>query len=107
MATPDADPFSGAIFVFRNRLRTALKLLVYDGQDFWPDGTMSTCTLQAHELQLLPMAGDPRPRPALRRPGTRRASPRSAVGHCAAQAGGSAPIAPNLQQEVVSEPCGP
>ena len=31
----DADPFSGAIFVFRNRLRTALKLLVYDGQGFW------------------------------------------------------------------------
>jgi transposase len=69
----DADPFSGAIFVFRNRLRTALKLLVYDGQGFWlcqkrlssgrfafwPDGSTPTRTLQSHELQLLLMAGDP------------------------------------------------
>jgi transposase len=30
-----ADPFSGAIFVFCNRRRTALRLLVYDGQGFW------------------------------------------------------------------------
>ncbi len=29
------DPFSGALFVFRNRRRTAVKLLVYDGQGFW------------------------------------------------------------------------
>ena len=27
-----SDPFSGAVFVFGNRSRTALKLLVYDGQ---------------------------------------------------------------------------
>ena len=26
------DPFSGTVFVFRNRAGTALKLLVYDGQ---------------------------------------------------------------------------
>ena len=25
-----ADPFSGAVFVFRNRRRTSIKLLVYD-----------------------------------------------------------------------------
>jgi len=30
-----ADPFSGALFVFRNRPATAVKLLVYDGQGFW------------------------------------------------------------------------
>lgn len=30
-----ADPFSGAIFVFCNRRRTAVRLLVYDGQGFW------------------------------------------------------------------------
>ncbi len=30
-----SDPFSGILFVFRNRRRTALKLLVYDGQGFW------------------------------------------------------------------------
>jgi transposase len=29
------DPFSGAVFVFRNRRGTALKLLMYDGQGFW------------------------------------------------------------------------
>src|SRR3990172_5223009 len=29
------DPFAGAVFVFRNRRRTAIKLLVYDGQGFW------------------------------------------------------------------------
>jgi len=26
----DADPFSGTVYVFRNRRRTAVKLLVYD-----------------------------------------------------------------------------
>lgn len=31
----DQDPFSGTLFVFRNRSGTALKLLVYDGQGFW------------------------------------------------------------------------
>jgi transposase len=30
-----SDPFSGAIFVFRNRRGTAVKLLVYDSQGFW------------------------------------------------------------------------
>ena len=28
------DPFSGALFVFRNRRRTSVKLLCYDGQGF-------------------------------------------------------------------------
>jgi transposase len=31
----EQDPFSGVVFVFRNRSGTALKLLVYDGQGFW------------------------------------------------------------------------
>jgi transposase len=31
----DEDPFSGTLFVFRNRSSTSLKLLVYDGQGFW------------------------------------------------------------------------
>lgn len=30
-----SDPFSGTVFVFRNRRGTAVKLLVYDGQGFW------------------------------------------------------------------------
>jgi len=29
------DPFSGALFVFRNRGRTAIKAVAYDGQGFW------------------------------------------------------------------------
>ena len=31
----ESDPFSGTLFVFRNRKATALKLLVYDSQGFW------------------------------------------------------------------------
>jgi transposase len=27
----DADPFSGCVFIFRTRRRTAIKLLAYDG----------------------------------------------------------------------------
>ena len=30
----EVDPFSGAVFVFRNRRRTAIKVLVYDGKGF-------------------------------------------------------------------------
>lgn len=30
-----ADPFTGAVFVFRNRRSTSVKLLAYDGQGFW------------------------------------------------------------------------
>lgn len=68
-----ADPFTGAVFVFRNRRRTAIKLLVYDGQGFWlchkrlskgtfrwwPSSVEGAAALQAHELQVLICAGDP------------------------------------------------
>jgi transposase len=68
-----ADPFSGGVFVFGNRARTGIKILVYDGQGFWlchkrlssgrfvcwPDGAQPGRTLQACELQVLLMAGDP------------------------------------------------
>jgi transposase len=30
-----ADPLSGAVFVFRNRKATAIKVLAYDSQGFW------------------------------------------------------------------------
>ena len=30
-----ADPFSGWLFVFRNRRATCLRIIVYDGQGFW------------------------------------------------------------------------
>lgn len=69
-----SDPFSGAAFIFRNRRRTALKVLVYDGQGFWlchkrlsssrfcwwPSGLKeAVTTLHAHELQVLLCGGDP------------------------------------------------
>ena len=31
----EEDPFSGTLFVFRNRRGTALKMLCYDGRGFW------------------------------------------------------------------------
>ena len=33
--TLEHDPFSGAVFAFRNRRGTALKVLIWDGQGFW------------------------------------------------------------------------
>jgi transposase len=66
------DPFSGVLFVFKNRRATAVKLLVYDGQGFWlchkrlSEGkfrywpTSSDSRLKAHELAVLLQAGDPR-----------------------------------------------
>jgi transposase len=80
-----ADPFGGTLFVFANRARTAIKVLVYDGQGFWMchkrlstgkfawwpaependpthDPTHERAhgrTLQACELQVLLMAGNP------------------------------------------------
>jgi transposase len=62
-----SDPFSGTLFVFRNKRATAIKVLVYDGQGFWlcqkrlskgrflwwpkdSDGALKN--LLAHELQL-------------------------------------------------------
>ncbi|MCL2649341.1 MAG: IS66 family insertion sequence element accessory protein TnpB [Phycisphaerales bacterium] len=70
-----ADPFSGWVFVFRNRTATAVKLLVYDGQGFWlchkrlssarfcwwPTAEDSaTKSLAAHEIQVLLSAGNPK-----------------------------------------------
>ena len=67
------DPFSGTLFVFRNRKGTAIKLLVYDGQGFWllykrlsrgrlrwwPGNGSRTRRLAVHELQLLIWNGNP------------------------------------------------
>jgi transposase len=66
------DPFSGAVYIFRNRRRTAVKVLVYDGQGFWlalkrlsaskfrywPDGPGRERTLEAPAAQVLLSAGD-------------------------------------------------
>jgi transposase len=70
---PDADPFSGCIFIFRTRRGTAIKLLTYDGQGFWvatkrlskgrfpwwPTGQDGARVLRAHQAQLLLAAGNP------------------------------------------------
>jgi transposase len=48
------DPFSGALFVFRNRSGTALKLLVYDGQGFW----LCLCRFSQGRLRWWPRAQD-------------------------------------------------
>jgi transposase len=67
------DPFAGAIFVFRNRRGTALKLLCYDGQGFWlcqkrfsqgrlnwwPTSAQAAARLSARELQILLWNGNP------------------------------------------------
>jgi len=69
-----ADPFTGTVFVFRNRRHTAIKVLVYDGQGFWlchkrlscgrfrwwpTNGEKRATALEAHELQVLICGGDP------------------------------------------------
>ena len=70
------DPFGGALFVFRNRRGTAIKVLVYDGQGFWlchkrlstgrfgwwpsaPDKETNARALAAHQLSVLFSAGNP------------------------------------------------
>jgi transposase len=73
-STLQQDPFFGAVFVFRNRKATALKLLMYDGQGFWlchkrlsrgrfvwwPSAAAgSVQRLAAHQLAVLLAAGDP------------------------------------------------
>lgn len=66
----EADPFSGTVFVFRNRRGTAIKLLVYDGQGFWLCHKRFSAAklrywpkqpqMEAHELVVLLRGGDPR-----------------------------------------------
>lgn len=66
-----SDPFSGYVFVFRNKRKTAIKVLMYDGQGFWlcqkrlSKGRFRWWpikhheALAVHELQLLLWNGDP------------------------------------------------
>jgi transposase len=67
------DPLCGAVFVFRNRSGTMVRILVYDGQGLWlmtkrlsqgrfrfwcePEGTPSV-SAAAHELVALLAGGD-------------------------------------------------
>jgi transposase len=49
------DPFSGTLFVFRNKDATALKLLVYDGVGFW----LCVRRFSAGKLSWWPVADTP------------------------------------------------
>jgi transposase len=68
------DPFSGFVFVFRNRRSTSIKSLCYDGQGFWlcqkrmskghfrwwpANPSALTKGLEAHQLPVLLSGGDP------------------------------------------------
>jgi len=68
-----SDPMSGALFVFTNRTRKMIRILVYDGQGFWLmtkrlsvgrfpywlEGSLMTC-LTAEQLYVLLRGGNPR-----------------------------------------------
>ena len=71
------DPQSGCLFIFRSRSRTTITCICYDGQGYWiakkrlsvrrfkwwPEGGAS-CSLEAHQAQMLMAAGDPTARAA-------------------------------------------
>jgi transposase len=66
------DPMTGTVFLFRNRVGTAVKILVYDGKGFWlchrrfsrgrlhwwP--TDPSALLSTHQVSVLLAQGDPR-----------------------------------------------
>ncbi len=67
------DPMSGALFIFTNRSRVAIKILVYDGQGFWlctkrfsqgklawwPQSSTDTYSMTAQQLYTLLYQGNP------------------------------------------------
>jgi len=68
------NPMDGAVFVFRNRRSTSLKILSYDGQGFWlhqkrlssgkfkywpKDPNQVVQCLESSQLQVLLRGGDP------------------------------------------------
>jgi transposase len=68
----EQDPMSGCAFVFCNRRKTAIKILLYDGQGFWlcqkrfsqgrishwPSSDAASRSLEAHQLQVLLAGGN-------------------------------------------------
>jgi transposase len=70
------NPLEGAVYVFRNRSATALKLLLYDGQGYWlmmkrlsqgrfswwPQTRDARVPLSARELMILIWNGDASPK---------------------------------------------
>lgn len=69
----NSDPFSGWLFIFRNRSARAIRILAYDGQGFWlatkrlskgrfrwwPTAAAASRSLRAHQAQLLLAGGNP------------------------------------------------
>ena len=70
----ESDPFSGHVFIFRNKRATAIKVLMYDGQGFWlcqkrlskgrfkvwpVKGQSRLSQLAVHEVQMLIWNGTP------------------------------------------------
>jgi transposase len=69
-----SDPFSGHVFVFCNKRRTAVKILVYDGNGFWlclkrfskgklafwPKSVLDKQKVTATELTILLQQGNPK-----------------------------------------------
>lgn len=67
------DPFSGTVYIFKNRRGTLIRILLYDSQGFWlatkrlsqgrfhwwPRGEGRTLRLEVFQLQLLLWNGDP------------------------------------------------
>jgi transposase len=67
------NPLAGAVYVFRNRSGTSLKLLLYDGQGYWlcmkrlsqgrfswwPHSADARVSLSARELIILTWNGNP------------------------------------------------
>jgi transposase len=69
-----SDPFSGHVFIFRNKRASAIKVLMYDGQGFWlcqkrlskgrfkawpVNGQSRLRQLAVYEVQLLIWNGNP------------------------------------------------
>lgn len=68
-----ADPFSGHLFIFRNRNSTSIKLLIYDGNGFWlchkrfssgklkwwPQNEQDATSIRAVELVVMLQQGNP------------------------------------------------
>jgi transposase len=67
------EPFSGTMFLFRNRKATSVKILIYDGQGFWlmqkrlsqgrfrhwPKTEQTASAISSREISVLLFNGDP------------------------------------------------
>ena len=70
----EKDPFSGMLFIFKNRNKTSIRILGYDGQGFWlctkrlskgkfhwwPEDDGKGISIEACDLQALLWNGNPK-----------------------------------------------